>query len=268
MNNYFNPESQEKAPDGSHPLAPLRQRDIPDVLSSEDEDKTSVSAFEALSDPTRQEILRLLHENPQSVNKLVDSFTMSRPAISQHLTILHKAGFVQKRREGRNMIYEQAPDGWRNIEDWITRHRLFALAQTHEIPEQKHQSIGLQISGITITVTDQERSLRFYRDILGFIVVNDRKINDRRRWISVAPPNDSTALILHLAGTDGHDFGERVGKHTGVLFITDDIQILYPQLIERGVQFVIVPTVKEWGGIESTFADPDNNLFELVQFPH
>jgi DNA-binding transcriptional ArsR family regulator/catechol 2,3-dioxygenase-like lactoylglutathione lyase family enzyme len=236
-------------------------------LSKLNEEHRSEIAFEALGDPTRQEILRLLHETSLPLNKLAESFPISRPAISQHLSILLKAGFVRKRREGRYVIYEQAPDGWASIEDWITRYRLFEISRFTTKNEYKHPNSTLRISSITIPVTDQERSLRFYRDALGFTVVNDRVISDQVRWISVAPPDGLTTLVLHLAGDDGHDFAGRIGTHTGVLFMTDDIQALYPQLVTRGVRFTSVPTVREWGGIESTFADPDSNLFELVQLP-
>ena len=63
------------------------------------------SAFKALSDPTRREILRLLGREEMSVGDIVDRFAMSQPSISRHLAVLRAAGLVTARREGQNVVY-------------------------------------------------------------------------------------------------------------------------------------------------------------------
>jgi DNA-binding transcriptional ArsR family regulator len=63
------------------------------------------SAFKALSDPTRREILRLLGRKEMSVGEIVDRFAMSQPSISRHLAVLRGAGLVTARREGQNVVY-------------------------------------------------------------------------------------------------------------------------------------------------------------------
>jgi ArsR family transcriptional regulator, arsenate/arsenite/antimonite-responsive transcriptional repressor len=63
------------------------------------------SAFKALSDPTRREILRLLGRGEMSVGEIVDRFAMSQPSISRHLALLRAAGLVTARREGQNVVY-------------------------------------------------------------------------------------------------------------------------------------------------------------------
>jgi ArsR family transcriptional regulator, arsenate/arsenite/antimonite-responsive transcriptional repressor len=63
------------------------------------------SAFKALSDPTRREILRLLGRGEMSVGEIVDRFAMSQPSISRHLAVLRAAGLVTARREGQNVVY-------------------------------------------------------------------------------------------------------------------------------------------------------------------
>ena len=65
----------------------------------------SDSAFKALSDPTRREILRLLGRREMSVGEIVDHFSMSQPSISRHLAVLRSAGLVTARREGQNVVY-------------------------------------------------------------------------------------------------------------------------------------------------------------------
>ena len=63
------------------------------------------SAFKALSDPTRREILRLLGRKEMSVGEIVDRFAMSQPSISRHLAVLRGAELVTARREGQNVVY-------------------------------------------------------------------------------------------------------------------------------------------------------------------
>ena len=65
----------------------------------------SDSAFKALSDPTRREILRLLGERERTAGEIVDRFQLSQPAISRHLAVLRNAGLVTALRDGQNVVY-------------------------------------------------------------------------------------------------------------------------------------------------------------------
>ena len=65
----------------------------------------SDSAFKALSDPTRREILRLLGERERTAGEIVDRFQLSQPAISRHLAVLRNAGLVTATRDGQSVIY-------------------------------------------------------------------------------------------------------------------------------------------------------------------
>lgn len=63
------------------------------------------SAFKALSDPTRREILRLLGEKSLTVSEIAAHFSISQPAISRHLGVLRGAGLVGAERSGQNVVY-------------------------------------------------------------------------------------------------------------------------------------------------------------------
>ena len=63
------------------------------------------SAFKALSDPTRREILRLLGRREMAVGEIVEQFSMSQPSISRHLAVLRNAALVTARRDGQNVVY-------------------------------------------------------------------------------------------------------------------------------------------------------------------
>lgn len=63
------------------------------------------SAFKALADPTRREILRLLSARDHAAGELGARFDVSQPAISRHLAVLRAAGLVSARREGQSVVY-------------------------------------------------------------------------------------------------------------------------------------------------------------------
>jgi len=65
----------------------------------------SDSAFKALSDPTRREILRLLGLGELTAGQIVDKFKISQPAISRHLAVLRQAELVTAVRSGQNIVY-------------------------------------------------------------------------------------------------------------------------------------------------------------------
>jgi DNA-binding transcriptional ArsR family regulator len=61
--------------------------------------------FEALGDPNRREILRLLSGGEKPVREIAAAMTISRPAVSRHLRLLKDAGFVAGKAEGTSRIY-------------------------------------------------------------------------------------------------------------------------------------------------------------------
>jgi DNA-binding transcriptional ArsR family regulator len=61
--------------------------------------------FLALSDPTRRSILERIRDRPRSVGDIASKFSISRPAVSQHLRVLQDAGLVRSHRAGRQNYY-------------------------------------------------------------------------------------------------------------------------------------------------------------------
>lgn len=57
--------------------------------------------FQALAHPVRRGIMEALREGEQTVGELAEPFPLSRPAISQHLDVLERAGLVQRVPSGR-----------------------------------------------------------------------------------------------------------------------------------------------------------------------
>jgi DNA-binding transcriptional ArsR family regulator len=80
---------------------------------------TYSDALEALADPTRRAIFEQLGQRPQSVGALAKNLPVSRPAVSQHLKILLKAGLVAAKPMGASRIYHVDPRGLAAIRSWL-----------------------------------------------------------------------------------------------------------------------------------------------------
>jgi serine phosphatase RsbU (regulator of sigma subunit)/catechol 2,3-dioxygenase-like lactoylglutathione lyase family enzyme len=118
---------------------------------------------------------------------------------------------------------------------------------------------------IMIFVRDQERSLRFYVDQLGFRVIVDQMLDSGTRWIEVAPPDGSANLALAQVTPDA-DVEKLLGHDTYVYFLTEDVVAKYNEWRNRGVKFEFPPQMPAWGGVFTRFEDPDGNSYGLAGF--
>lgn len=81
--------------------------------------------FGAISHPARRQMLDLLLKADHSVNAIAGNFQMSRPAVSQHLRILHDAGLVTEQRHGRERRYRLVPERLGPVRDWLAHYDRF-----------------------------------------------------------------------------------------------------------------------------------------------
>lgn len=73
----------------------------------------------ALGDPTRLEILATLRADERTVGDIADGFSMTRPAISQHLKVLRDAELVDIREVGTRNYYRARPAGLVGLRSWL-----------------------------------------------------------------------------------------------------------------------------------------------------
>lgn len=81
--------------------------------------------FAAVGDSTRRSVLDLLAHGELPVRRIARPFSMSRPAISQHLRVLLDAHLVQMRREGREHYYRLNARPLRQVYDWVAHYERF-----------------------------------------------------------------------------------------------------------------------------------------------
>ena len=76
-------------------------------------------AFQALAEPRRRAMLRLVRDEPRSVNEIAAHFDITQQAVSQHLQVLREAGLVAVRRDGQRRLYAVRPEGLESIRDFL-----------------------------------------------------------------------------------------------------------------------------------------------------
>jgi serine phosphatase RsbU (regulator of sigma subunit)/catechol 2,3-dioxygenase-like lactoylglutathione lyase family enzyme len=152
-------------------------------------------------------------------------------------------------------------------------------------PNPPQLASHLRIHAVQVFVRDQEQSLRFYVDKLGFEVAFDALLQSGERWIAVTPPDGSAVLTLVAPKPASFEY-PCIGRPTGVVLVTDDVTSKYKEWRKRGVRFLHTPRLRRvkyerqrqeemspcedtatvWGGVFTAFRDEDGNSFELVGF--
>lgn len=86
-------------------------------------------AFDVLGDPVRRRILELLADGEQTSGALTSvvqaEFSISQPAVSQHLRVLRDNGFATVRAEGTRRMYAVDSTPLREVDEWLERFRRF-----------------------------------------------------------------------------------------------------------------------------------------------
>jgi serine phosphatase RsbU (regulator of sigma subunit)/predicted enzyme related to lactoylglutathione lyase len=161
----------------------------------------------------------------------------------------------------------------------------------------------LRLHCVNVFVRDQDRSLRFFVDQLGFNIAYDTRVQSGERWVGVAPP-DGAAILSVIAPKPDSEQYKLIGRSTQVVFVTEDVTTKFQEWSRRGVRFTTPPRLKRiryqsqpeqtaaaaaasqsapssaaaksgmllgeetpvWGGIVARFRDVDGNSFTLVSF--
>lgn len=127
------------------------------------------------------------------------------------------------------------------------------------------EDLYLRLNTVTIFVRDQDRSLRFYVDQLGFSLAFDTRLPSGDRWLTVAPP-DGTGMLALVAPEPGSEEYRLVGRSTQIAFLTEDVFAKFEEWRKRGIRFHNPPQVQPGGAISASFEDIDGNSFTLLGF--
>nr|WP_223281472.1 metalloregulator ArsR/SmtB family transcription factor [Streptomyces sp. San01] len=94
----------------------------------------AVDVFSALANPVRRRLLEALRDGPSAAGDLAGQFALSRPAVSEHLSVLRNAGLVREEPRGRHRYYHLEAKPLAEVGNWLHpfehywRGRMAALA--------------------------------------------------------------------------------------------------------------------------------------------
>ncbi len=124
-----------------------------------------------------------------------------------------------------------------------------------------------RIAHIALVVKDYDEAIDFYTKKLDFILLEDTKIDEKKRWVMVAPPGaKECSLLLAKAANEeqAKSIGNQAGGRVFLFLFTDDFLRDYNKMIERKINFVRPPQDFEYGRV-AVFEDLYGNRWDLIE---
>lgn len=125
---------------------------------------------------------------------------------------------------------------------------------------------GRRIGAVTFLVRDYDEAIAWFRDTLGFQLVEDTPLGGGKRWVQVAPGMDTIPLLLAEASTDEQRarIGGQTGGRVGFFLHTDDFARDHARMTAAGVTFREEPRHEAYGTV-AVFEDLYGNLWDLIE---
>jgi predicted enzyme related to lactoylglutathione lyase len=129
----------------------------------------------------------------------------------------------------------------------------------------------MDIPIVSLRVTDQERAMRFYTEVLGFTVTEDMDLGPMR-WLTVRPPGGTVDVLLDRPGPPFVD-AETAAQYDviiakgagGALFLeVDDVRALFADVTAKGAEVIEEPQERFYG-IDAAIRDDSGNHLRLTQ---
>ena len=124
-----------------------------------------------------------------------------------------------------------------------------------------------RIAHIALVVKDYDEAIDFYTKNLEFKLVEDTRLDEKKRWVVVAPPGAKECTLL-LAKADGDVQAASIGNQTGgrvfLFLFTDDFWRDYHKMLDKGVKFIRPPKTETYGTV-AVFVDLYGNKWDLLE---
>ena len=115
-----------------------------------------------------------------------------------------------------------------------------------------------KIATSAVYVTDQDKAVRFWRELVGFEIRRDLPMGPEARWIEMAPPCAESCVVIYPKSMM-EDWAER---KPSMVFECEDIEQTHREMADRGVEFSQEPKEMPWG-MFAIFLDPEGNWYGL-----
>ncbi len=126
------------------------------------------------------------------------------------------------------------------------------------------------VTHVTVLVGDVDEAIEWYTDALGLELRADEEFAPGARWVTVAPADGDTEVVLQEPSEEFHgaeaarEMRERIGEGTMTVLAVDDCRATAADLADRGVEIRTGPEEVPWG-VPTVVADPWGNPFDLVE---
>jgi catechol 2,3-dioxygenase-like lactoylglutathione lyase family enzyme len=124
-----------------------------------------------------------------------------------------------------------------------------------------------RIAHIALVVKDYDDAIEFYTEKLDFKLLEDTRIDEKKRWVMVAPPGAKECCLLLAKASNERQLesiGNQTGGRVGFFLFTDDFWRDYKKMTEREISFVRPPTEFEYGTV-AVFEDLYGNMWDLIE---
>src|SRR5437764_9884588 len=98
-----------------------------------------MEVFEAVAQPNRREILRLLSGRELSAGAIASHFAVTQPAISQHLKVLREVGLLNERRDGQRRMLSVRAEGLADLHEFLAAILPARLDRLNEVAEREER---------------------------------------------------------------------------------------------------------------------------------
>jgi len=114
----------------------------PDVETPTSTDTGTDAVLRALADPNRRQIIRLTQDTELPAGQIATHFTLTQQAVSQHLTVLKRAGLLDERRDGTRRLYRFQPAALKPVRAMLEEFWPDALERLKRVVERDHPKKG------------------------------------------------------------------------------------------------------------------------------
>ena len=124
-----------------------------------------------------------------------------------------------------------------------------------------------RIAHIALLVKDYDEAIEFYTKKLDFALLEDTRIDEKKRWVLIAPPGATECCLLLAKAANERQIeslGNQTGGRVGFFLFTDDFWRDYNKMTERNISFVRPPTELEYGTV-AVFEDLYGNMWDLIE---
>lgn len=124
-----------------------------------------------------------------------------------------------------------------------------------------------RLAHIALVVKDYDEAIKFYTQKLDFVLLEDTKIDENKRWVMVAPPGAKECCLLLAKAANKRQIesiGNQTGGRVGFFLFTDDFWRDFNKMTTRKINFLRPPSEFAYGTV-AVFEDLYGNKWDLIE---